>query len=141
MTGAATLDFNALADEAGGLLTVHVISRDELPSLLRATMSGNARAAQLVRAVLASIDNVESAPKRSPMPCGACQRPVKHRSAYCVGVVLPDVDLPCRAVGFALCRHCCGTSAAADMAAIRAVRDVFPNARPIVITHRHGGRA
>jgi hypothetical protein len=34
-----------------------------------------------------------------------------------------------------------GRHAAADAAAIRAVRDVWPDAQPVVITHPTGGRA
>jgi hypothetical protein len=134
-------DFERLAAESAGLLLVHVIGKGHLPALVRATLDGDVRAAQLVKSVLVSINNVESAPRHDPMPCGARQRPVKPRSRYAVGVALPDIDLPRRAMGFALCPQCCSSVATADAAALRAVRDVWPTAQSIVITHPTGGRA
>jgi hypothetical protein len=133
--------FSALTDEAGGVLALYVISPTALPSLLRAALAGDVRAAQLRPAVLMLIDKVKQLPRHSPMACGGCPRPVKLRGAYRLGIVLSDIERPSRGIGFVLCRYCCGTDAAVAEAAIRAVRYTYPSARPIVISHPQGGHA
>jgi hypothetical protein len=134
-------EFRGLADQSGGLLAFFVIRQDKLPRLVSATLNGDARSAQLVRAALSVIDGVESAPRHDLVPCGCCLQPVRHRSSYRIGIALPDVEVPHRAMAFALCQKCCATTAAEDEAAIKAVRDVFPSSKAVSVTHQTGGRA
>jgi hypothetical protein len=141
MTDASTVDFDSLASESGGVLAIYVFGRDDLPPLIAASMRGDAFATQLADAVLGSITIIEEAPRRRPMPCGCCLGPVRQGAGYKIGVVLPDATAVTRGMGFALCRLCSSTAATADAAAIRAVQDIYPNAREIVVTHPAGGAA
>jgi hypothetical protein len=139
MSDTTAVGFNGLADESGGLLEIYVLGVGELRSLVEAALNGDTRASRLIRVATVPIESVETAPTHRLVPCGACLHPIRRHSHFKVGIALPDCDAPHRAMAFALCEHCCRTDAAADRAAIAAVRDVFPTA--VVVTHPAGGTA
>src|SRR3954452_3054831 len=111
MTDSST--FGALADESDGLLAVFVLGQTEIRALMGASQGGDVSASHLLKAAAVSIQKIEEAPRRDPMPCGCCGNPVKHRSNCKIGIVVPDVDPPRRAMGFGLCLACCPSDAAA----------------------------
>jgi hypothetical protein len=139
MTDALTPNFDALADDAGGMLDIFIVGRDDMPALIWRATKGDIRAGQLIRAAVGSISQVENASWRDPVPCGGCQKPVRPRSRYKIGIGIPSTDRPRQALGFALCWSCIRNEQTADEAAIAAIRDVYPHAK--TLTHRHGGRA
>src|SRR3954452_11532363 len=101
MTGSGV--FDDLADESDGILAVFVLGQTEIRALMGASQGGDVSASHLLKAAAVSIQKIEEAPRRDPMPCGCCGNPVKHRSNYKIGIVVPDIDRPLRAMGFGLC--------------------------------------
>ena len=60
--------------EAGGVLTLQVVQRTDLPGLALDALAGSAEATQFLRQVLDTSAAIEAAPRRRPMLCARCPR-------------------------------------------------------------------
>jgi hypothetical protein len=126
-------------DEAGGMLTLQVIERADMPAMIADALGGSAEAAQLLRLTNQVLANIQGAPRRRPMLCGSCPR-VLQGSRYAIIIARPACDDPTQGLSMAICPRCGPTHGAIQAAAAVALRRIWPNLRPVTITHP-GGRA
>ena len=126
-------------DEAGGLLTMLVVRPTDLPGLVLDALGGSDAAAQLLRQALDTTAAIEAAPRRRPMLCARCPRGLRGRQ-YAIVVVHPACDAPSTGLALAVCPKCGPDLAAIRVAAHVALQRVWPDLRPVVVTHP-GGQA
>jgi hypothetical protein len=130
----------AIQDEAGGLLSLHVIRREDGPRLIAGTLSGDREAAQLLVQVIDLLHRIDTAPASSQMQCGCCGSNL-HGGRFAIAIATSDISEPSAGLGMAICRRC-GTSLGAIKAAVlTALRCIWPDGRFVTPTHSDGGRA
>ena len=127
-------------DEAGGLLELQVVQRTDLPALILDALAGSAEAAQILRQINQALHNIEAAPRRKPMLCGCCPRPLRH-GQYSIIIARPACDDPSQGLALAICNTCGPDRDAIDAKAVAALVRIWPNVRPVAVTHPVGGRA
>ncbi len=129
----------AIAIQGGGALDIFVVRPIDAARLLGASLAGDADAARLMQVVSQTITNIESAPRRRPMLCGSCPRPL--RRGYAVVAALPAVTCPSQGLCFAICTHCGHTPVEIQEKAASTLRKVWPESRPFTVTHADPGNA
>ncbi len=127
-------------DEAGGLLTVQVIQQDDMPAMIADALGGSAEAVQLLRLTNQVLANIQGASRRKPMLCGCCPRALRG-GRYAIIIARPACDDPTEGLSLAICRKCGPTYGAIQATAAVALRRIWPDLRPIMVTHPGGGRA
>ncbi len=127
-------------DEAGGLLTVQVIQQHDIPAMIVDALCGNAEAAQLLRLTNQAIANIHGAPRRKPMLCGCCPRALRG-GRYAIIIARPACDGATEGLSLAICRRCGPDFGAIQAKATAALARIWPNVRPVTVTHPEGGRA
>ncbi len=127
-------------DEAGGMLTVQVIQQNDMPAMIAGAFGGSAEAMQLLRLTNQVLANIQGAPRRKPMLCGSCPRAL-HGGQYAVIIARPACDDPTQGLSLAICRKCGPDFDAIQVKAAVALARIWPNARPVTVTHPAGGRA
>ena len=138
--GAWAAAIHSLHDEAAGLLVLDVVRRCDAPDLVLAAAAGDDYAARLLVAVNDALRNIEKAPTGAPMQCAACAAPLRlGRFALCIA--RPATADPMQGLGMAICHRCGTTRGGIHAAASASLRLIWPDARPITVTHPDGGRA
>jgi hypothetical protein len=132
--------FRKIRGEAAGVIALNIVRPCDAPSLVAACLSGDLEATQLFRAVADTVHKIESAPRGKPMICGCCPRPLRG-SRFTVCVAVPDRTDPTHGLGFALCQACGRDDDALPAKAAAALKSVWPDLRPITVTHGEGGHA
>lgn len=137
---------NSLAEAVGriqaharGLLTFQVIRRDDVPAMIAAATGGDAEAMQLLHQVNSLLIRIVSAPADTPMECGCCGTPLAN-GRFAFVIASPDIADPEGGLGLAICRRCGTTLGSIKAAAVRALKMIWPEARPVAI-HRTAGHA
>ena len=129
----------AITAQGGGVLSLFVVRPIDAPELLGASMAGDANATRLMQVVSQTIAGIERAPRRRPMLCGSCPRPL--RTGYAVVAALPAVAVPSQGLCLAICTRCGRTPAEIQEKAVRALRRLWPDSRPFTVhAHRRGAR-
>jgi hypothetical protein len=127
--------------EAGGLLELCVVRPEDMLLLILSGLSGDRRANATAIAVTDAICGISEAAKTSaPKLCGSCPRELTD-NRYAVVVAMPQRDEPSTAIGMAICHGCATTEVGIREKAMLGFRNLWPNLRPIAITHQDGGRA
>ena len=129
-----------LQDQAGGLLTLQVVQRADLSALMMNGLMGDAEAMQVLRLVNDTVVGIQAAPRRKPMLCGACPRGL-HGGAFSISIARPACDDPSAGLALAICNRCGPDFAAIQVAARVALARIWPDLRPVAVTHPQGGRA
>ena len=127
--------------EAAGVLELFVVQPERMPDLMLAALNGDRRAAAIAVAVVDAVHDISDA-ARTPVPklCGSCPRELKdHR--YAVVLAAPDRDDPTTAITMAICEECATTETVIREKAMLGFRGIWPDLRPISLTHQDGGRA
>lgn len=124
--------------KANGLLTLDVVRKCDVPGLVGAALAGDDQAARLLRAVTNCLGLIQDAPAHAPMQCGCCAKSLRQ-GRYAIVVAHPDTLDPADVLGLAICARCGPTLGEVKAAAVRALRLLWPDSRPI--THVDGGRA
>jgi len=130
----------ALQAEAGGLLSLHVIRRDDASRLIAGALSGDRGAAQLMLQVNDLLHRISAAPASSPMQCGCCGSDLQG-GRFAIAIATPDISDPSAGLGMAICRRCGTSLGAIKAAALTALRCIWPDGRFVTPTHSDGGRA
>lgn len=130
----------AIQDEAGGLLSLHVICREDGPRLIAGALSGNWKATQLLVQVTDLLHRIDAAPASSPMQCGCCGSNL-HSGRFALVIATSDISDPSAGLGLAICRRCGTSQGAIKGAALTALRCIWPDGRYVDVTHPDGGRA
>ena len=126
--------------EAGGLLTVQVIQQHDMPAMIAGALCGSAEAVQLLRLTNQVLANIRDAPRRKPMLCGCCPRALRG-GRYAIIIARPACDDPAQGLALAICRKCGPDFDAIQAKARVALARIWPNVRPVMVTHPEGGRA
>ncbi len=129
-----------LSAEAAGLLSVAVVQLEDLPNLVIDMMRGDPEAGILFTAVRNAISAIDNAPRRSPALCVSCPR-VLRKGRFALCIAFPDKHDPAHALGLAVCRHCATDADGIKAKAVVGLKRLWPNLRPINITHKSGGHA
>jgi len=129
-----------VSDEAGGLLTVQVIQQHDMPAMIADALGGSAEAVQLLRLTNQVLANIQAAPYRKPALCGCCPRALRG-GRYAIVIARPARDDATEGLSLAICRKCGPTYGAIQATAAVAFRRIWPDLRPIMVTHPGGGRA
>ncbi len=125
-------------DEAGGLLTLQVIQRQDMPAIIADAICGSAEAAQLMRLTNQVLANIQGAPRQKPMLCGCCPRALRG-GRYAIIIARPACDDPTQGLSLAICRKCGPDFDAIQAKAAVALARIWPNLRRVTITHPGGG--
>ena len=126
--------------EAGGMLTLQVIQRADMSALVLDALAGSDEAVQLLRLTRDTLTNIEAAPRRKPMLCGSCPRALRN-GQYSIIIARPACDDATQGIAMAVCGRCGPDLAAIQAAAHVALKRIWPDLRPITVTHSQGGRA
>lgn len=127
--------------ESGGLMMLSIIQPADLPFVIADAAAGDAEAGQLLQQIITVTDNIRSAPRKRRMLCGACPRPLRPDMGFAVVVAIPGCDDPSAGLALAICTRCGSDRASITAKAAVALRRIWPDLRPIMITNPAGGHA
>ncbi len=131
----------AVHEEARGLLALHVVRPEDMLELLFASLTGEPYSAAIASAVTRAVADITSAAASgTPKLCGSCPKEIRD-SAYSVVLEVPECDDPTTSIGMVICTTCATTEAGIREKATVALRGIWPDLRPITVTHASGGRA
>jgi hypothetical protein len=133
-------DLMSIHQEAAGVLALNIVRPGDALGLAMASLGGNAEATRLMRAVCDMVARIESAPKSKPLLCVCCPRELRG-SKFVICVAIPARDSPTNGLTFALCEDCSHDDTALLGKAFSALRTIWPDIRPITVTHPTGARA
>jgi hypothetical protein len=129
-------------NEAAGLLNVDIVDALAGAGLMSDALRGDSEAAALILAVTQAAARIKQAPRQKPALCICCPRAVRRVCAGTVfGVATPAVANPTGAIGFVFCDRCASDRDTLAAKAAEGLRRIWPDLRPVVVTHQHGGRA
>ncbi len=145
MTEAATAawqaDMRSIHEQAGGVLELVVILPTDMPVLATRALFGDREAGAILTAMTYAETGIRKAPKRRPMLCVSCPRPLLG-GRYTHVVAIPSRDDPTKAIGLAVCHRCATEPDAITAKAVEGLRNgLWPDLRPVTLTNRTGGRA
>lgn len=126
--------------EAGGLLTLQIVQRADMPALILDAVAGSEEAVQLLRLTRDTLASIEAAPRRRPALCGSCPR-VLRGGQFAVVVARPACDDPTQGIAMAICARCGPDHGAIQAKAAVALARIWPDVRAIEVTHPNGGYA
>lgn len=126
--------------EAGGVMELVVVRPIDAAGVMLDALAGDTRAANVVKAIDRAADAIRDAPRRLPMLCASCPRPLKG-GRYSFGIALPMSENPTHGLALAVCTRCATERGEIQAKATAALRRVFPDLRSVAVTHAAGGRA
>jgi hypothetical protein len=119
------------------VINLAIVRPIDVAALLISALAGDADAMRVCRVVIESQTRIVNAPKRLPMLCASCPRPLR-KNAYTIAVALPHRAAPMKALGMAVCTHCATEPEAIKAKALDALRRLWPGLRSFAITHPGG---
>lgn len=140
MWGAAvswTSDIQNIQDQAGGLLELHIIRDSDVTDLLLRSIMGDAEASRLVSTNLSARKQVATAPRKRPMLCACCPRPLLRHTPFAVIVATPNWEDFAKCLTLGVCQKCAVELDDIHARAMEALKRIWPDARPIDITSPH----
>lgn len=126
--------------ESGGAVDLFVVRPVDAPDVVARALAGDPLAQRVFEALASASRAMDAAPKRKPLLCATCPRPLRG-SAFAIGLVLPMRDNPQSGAAFGLCVKCATPVEALQANATKAMHKLWPDLEPIEITHPAGGRA
>ena len=130
----------SLHREAGGAVELIVIRPVDAPDVVAHALAGDPYAVKVFEALANASRLVDAAPKRKPLLCATCPRPLRG-TAFSFGIVLPMRDDAQSGVAFGICTKCGTSLDALQVKATAALYKIWPDLVPIEVTHPSGGRA
>ena len=131
-----TQDMQALQQEAGGMMEMRVIRQADAPELLSHVIAGDLDAARMMNALCEALAGVKNAPRRFPMLCGSCPRPLRSID-FSVVLAIPFREDATRCMYVGICAKCATEQGAIRAKAMKAFRKIWPDARPVEIPTLH----
>lgn len=131
----------AIQAEAGGLLELVVVRPDDGLGYISKALCGDLDAARILKAIGAAGVKIDNAPKRMPVLCASCPRPIRTKSHFAFILALPKNGNPANALSLAVCARCAVDPAEIQAKAVTALRKLWPDMRQVEITHSAGGQA
>lgn len=126
----------AMMKASGGVMQVHLVQPADVVALMLAEAAGNADARALLKAVAGILVDVGNA--KPPKMCACC--PTDLTPDNVLAFVFVANGLHGQAIGMALC-DACALHPDIDARVMDALRGLWPDLRPIEITHPEGGTA
>lgn len=126
-------------DQAAGVVRLLVILPADLPALLAGAVVGDPEARKLATCVSHAKRGIERAPRKRPMLCGSCPRPLLG-GRYSIVCAIPNRADASEALTLGICFKCGNDEGTIARAAARALTDLWPDAR-ILDQHPSEGRA
>lgn len=123
--------------EAAGLLGVNIVRQADVPRLLLDSLTGDEAATMLLQQVSDCIQRIQEAPADRRTQCGCCGSDL-HSSKFSIVIASPEIPDPSAGLAMAICFRCGTTVGAIRAAAIRALKLLWPDLRPVTITHTGG---
>jgi hypothetical protein len=129
-------------ESCGGVFDISIIDAAAWGELLGHVILGSRSAAMLAEAVMHASQRIRKAPRRLPSLCVCCPRLIRRVTPETVfGVAVPSNPAATAAVAFAFCSKCSADRAALPAKATEGLRRIWPDLRPITVTHPMGGCA
>ena len=128
--------------EAAGLLDVSIVDARSGIELIADAILGDRKAVGLLQAVAQAAQHVRQAPRRKPVLCFCCPREVKRITVDTVfGIAVPATANPTGALGFVFCGKCAADRGTLAARAVDGLKRIWPDSRPVTVTHPAGGYA
>lgn len=126
--------------EAGGMAELLIVRPSDALDILADAMAGDRQAGSIFRALSEAARSVEAAPRKKPVLCSCCPRPLRG-SDFTFGLVLPSRDNPSISLALGVCSRCAVKRDDVRVKATEALRRMWPELRTVTPTHTAGGRA
>jgi hypothetical protein len=126
--------------EAAGVIEAVVIRPSDTEGLFADIIAGDPEAHRLGAAINAALSRVNEWPKRQRLLCATCQKRVQG-DGFAFVVVSALRDDAARSLTLAICTGCAIEPEDIKARANVALRVIWPDHRPMVVTHPGGGRA
>ncbi len=126
--------------ESGGVLSVDIVRPIDFLNLVTAALTGDSAAARLVRTAGDAVIGFGAMPPDQPALCACCPRPLLSGS-YSVAVVTPACDAPGLGLALGICTACATDPDDLLSKAREGLTRLWPNLRPVAVTHPSGSRA
>jgi hypothetical protein len=143
--GSSTLSeaVRTIRAESAGLLDLMVVRPADLAFVVAEATARDPDAVMVLAALDNAVQRISAAPRRSPMRCVACLRPLLARTHYSFCVVLPSRANPTSSLAIAVCSKCAVTPEEITAKGVLGLRQIWPDisSRPITVTHPTGGQA
>ena len=124
-------------EDAAGLLELFIVLPPEMPGLL-AAMGSSGRLTKLAALAMRTIMDLHEAPANDPLQCLACCRPMTLRIPCSVVLAIPQQDAPRKCLGSVMCADCGTEPDVIQTKAIQALKNVWPQLRPITVSDQVG---
>lgn len=131
---------NRIHAEAAGACDLIVVQPCDAAGILADALAGDPHAASLLTALNDASEAIVRAPRRASKLCACCPRPLR-KGRYSFGLVLPLCDSPTAALAMAVCHRCATERSDIQTKLMGALKVIWPDLRPITVTHQDGGRA
>lgn len=120
-----------------------IVRPADLAFVVEEAAAGDPDAIRVLATVEDAVRRITAAPRRSPMHCASCPRPLLRKTAFAFAVVEASHENPTSGLAIAVCPRCATTPEQIRQKAITALRKVWPDLslRPIAVTHPSGGHA
>jgi hypothetical protein len=131
---------SAIQNDAGGIFRIYFFDAADGARLLAVAAGGDQWARGMMRAINDCARHIEDAPASAPRLCLVCPRPLRTLPGLTFSVVVPEIASPHHALGSAVCRRCAALPDLEKRTMV-ALRQIWPDLRPLIITHPNGGHA
>jgi len=129
-----------LRTESGGAVDLFIVRPVDAPDVVAHALASDPLAVKVFEALANASRAVEAAPKKRPLLCATCPRPLRG-TAFAFGLVLPMRDDPRSGAAFGICVRCATPVEALQANATKALHKLWPDLVPIEVSHPEGGRA
>lgn len=131
----------ALNDNAEGVLELHVVRPKDGAMLLIQAFGGDRESQRLLGWVRHVLRQVAAAPRRKPMLCASCPRPLRERDGFAVVIAVPGGINPEHCLTMGVCARCATAPDLIREKVLGSLRKLWPDLRPFEITHNEAGHA
>jgi len=129
-----------MGQQGGGAVVLHFVTFAHVPGIMHRADAGSADDLRILKALGEALTGIQGAPRKRPMLCACCPRPVRG-SGFAIALAMPSGPNPTSALTLAVCDACAPDEDAFQAKATEAFRRIWPDGRPIQVTHPDGGRA
>ena len=126
--------------ESGGVLSVDIVRPIDFLNLVSAALTGDAKAARLVTTAGDAVAGFAAMPRNKPALCACCPAPLVS-GRYAVAIVTAASDAAAQGLALGICTACAIQPDDLLAKAREGLSRIWPDARPVVLTHPAGSRA
>lgn len=131
----------AVHREAAGLMEIRIVMLPDVAALTVEAHCGSVEAYGVLQGVSHALSQIQGAPRNRPALCGCCSRSLRKARFNFVVAQPANQPTPAHRLAMAICGRCGTDRETVRAAGVRALREVWPDSRPVNVTHQTGGRA